>query len=166
VAYRTATDSDGQFTINLPAGAWTAQAGQARFPVLAGGPDLTGLFLEAPASGFVVATVSGGLHLTGPVPGNQSNLHVYEDAPEDDTAIWSFGDPVESITVDTRRNGVYRMGLEAADTGAVVQYVGPSYAGFAQAADAELWTALELGERLRHVEEYGSTVPPSNPEAW
>ena len=166
VAYRTATDNDGEFTITLPAGAWTAQAGQARFPVLAGGPERTGLFLEAPAEGFVVATVSSGLHLTGPVPGNQSNLHVYADAPEDDTAAWSFEAPVESIRVETRRNGIYRMGLESAETGAVVQYVGPTYAGFAQAADAELWTALELDTRLRHVEEYGSTVHPSNPEAW
>ena len=35
-----------------------------------------------------------------------------------------------------------------------------------KASDAELWTALELDTRLRHVEEYGSTVHPSNPEAW
>jgi hypothetical protein len=169
---RIGTDAEGGFTLTLPSGAWTAEAGLSRFPVLAGGGDALGLMLAPSDDGLVVASTGVGLHLTGPIPSNTDALHVHEGAPtyplESPTVVWTSSGVVEAVTVEQRRVGIYRVGLESAAPGTVVQLVSADGGGFAQASHESegLWTALDLDDRILHAEEYGSVLDPTQSEAW
>ncbi len=173
VVDRVGTDGQGLFSIQLEAGAWTARAGKARFPVLAGGPAPVGIFAEVYEDELLVASAAPGLHLTGPVAADPSGFHVWAEEPihpvqGEPQVSWSGQDGMEVIRVANRRPGVYRAGVWEAPPGTVVQVISEDGGFFDQATlDSEgAWTALVLDEAVRQAQEYSILVNPADGEAW